>query len=378
MPAGTIHAVAELYALCSELPAAGKAPDWVELIPRGPRLTGRDGRQFQLDDPQTVVNAFRRRLPFDCCHSTHFPGVAAPAVGWIEQLEVREGAVWGRVAWTPRGRSHLENHEYRFVSPVLHIDPTGDDVPTVTALASAALTNNPNLDLAALNHAQAEAATSAPPGARNRGASTMNAELLKRLGLGPDATEAQIIEAVDALLSSRAAAEATATTAATQLETTSAELNSVREALNSARAEVPTLTTHVPRADFDALRAELNTFIERDRARERAAFELALNSLLDEACSTKKMAPASRSHHERMIRAMCSADGVDAGLKAAREFFHASPVVVPEQSLDGAHALNQALDELTPDEREAQRITGVSARAMLEAKRRLAASTIDG
>lgn len=369
--------MAELYALCSELPTAGRAPDWVELIPRGPRLTGRDGRQFDLPDPNVVVNAFKRRLPFDTCHATHFPGIAAPAVGWIEQLEVREGAVWGRVAWTPRGRSHLENHEYRFVSPVLQIDPT-EDVPRVVALASAGLTNNPNLDLQALNHVQHGEAAGVPHRAQRNEGDRMNPELLKRLGLREDATDAQILEAIDALLTGKVTAETSAVETGTQLEATKAELNSVREALNAAQAQVPTLSTHVPRADFDALRTELNSFIERDRAREKAAFDLALNSLLDEACATKKMAPASRAHHERMIRAMCSADGNDAGLRAAREFFHAAPVVVPEQSLEGAHALNQALDELTPDEREAQRITGVSAKSMIEAKRRLAAAAIDG
>ena len=38
-------------------------------------------------------------------------------------MEVREGAVWGRVDWTPRGRRSVGSREYRFFSPEITFDP---------------------------------------------------------------------------------------------------------------------------------------------------------------------------------------------------------------------------------------------------------------
>jgi phage I-like protein len=373
MPAHTLFRV-QGFALCSELVEApqGSAPEWVQLVPPGPRLQGRDGRTFALPDPQTVVDAFTRRIPFDCCHSTHYPGSAAPAVGWIEGVEVRDGgSIWGRVAWNARGKAHLEQREYSFVSPVLRIAPNAadQDAPLVTGLLSCALTNNPNLDLAALNHAQAELVP-APPAPQPTKGATMPKELLELLGLTEAATEAEITAALTALKAR--ADQAGSGDAATAAVT--AELNAARAEVASLQQTQPTHATHVPRADFDALRTELNAFMDRDRARETAAFDAQLNAILDDACKTQRMVPASRSHHERMFRALCQAEGHSKGLIAAREFFAASPPLVPPVDLSDARAANAAEAELTPEDREAIQKSGVSLQSFVQAKRQQASA----
>ena len=77
------------------------------LMPGG-ELNARDGRRWRLDDAQAVVAETRRvagaaDLVFDYNHQTDHSkknGQSAPAAGWIKALEVRAGAIWGRVDWT--------------------------------------------------------------------------------------------------------------------------------------------------------------------------------------------------------------------------------------------------------------------------------------
>ena len=111
--------------------AAASAPEWIELLPAGV-FYGRDGRgPFRLDDPGAVIASttamqMAAGIPIDYDHATDFgapAGRPAPAAGWIRELEVRGGAVWGRVEWTARAASSIVAREYRYVSPVFQFDP---------------------------------------------------------------------------------------------------------------------------------------------------------------------------------------------------------------------------------------------------------------
>ena len=89
-------------------------------------------------------------LPIDYDHATDFAAPAgrpAPAAGWIREIEVREGALWGHVEWTSHGASAVVTHEYRYISPVFEYSENGE----VQRLLRAALTNNPNLYLTAIS-----------------------------------------------------------------------------------------------------------------------------------------------------------------------------------------------------------------------------------
>jgi hypothetical protein len=107
------------------------APLWIELLPAGV-FYGRDGRgPFRLDDPHAVIESTRALqmsagLPIDYDHATDFgapEGRPAPAAGWIRELRVRAGALWGRVEWTARAADSIVAREYRYVSPVFQFDP---------------------------------------------------------------------------------------------------------------------------------------------------------------------------------------------------------------------------------------------------------------
>lgn len=138
---------------------AGDVPDWIELIPAG-KFAGRDGRGPYLNDkPEQVIAAFKAGkidMPIDYDHQLVFTrenGRGAPAAAWVKELEIRGGAIWGRVEWTAAARERILAKEYRFISPVFqHERSTG----RVIALANAGLVNDPNLHLTALASRQAD------------------------------------------------------------------------------------------------------------------------------------------------------------------------------------------------------------------------------
>lgn len=133
-----------------ELDAA--VPEWVELIPAG-EFSGRDGRGPYRLNAAAVQLAFANwgmPLVIDYEHQAfNAPknGQPAPAAGWVTSLDVRDGALWGRVEWTAQAAAWIGTRAYRYLSPVFDFDKSG----TVVRVLGAGLTNNPNLYLTALN-----------------------------------------------------------------------------------------------------------------------------------------------------------------------------------------------------------------------------------
>ena len=249
------------------------APEWIELLPAGV-FYGRDGRgPFRLDDPAAVIAStialqMNAGLPIDYDHATDFgapEGRPAPAAGWIRELEVRGGAVWGRVEWTARAANSIVAREYRYVSPVFQFDPKDG---SVTRLLRAGLTNNPNLHLTAIAASRTAAAD-----ARDLPMEFPTQELRELLNLGGDATVAEVVARVREL---RAASDASAPAA-------------------GAHAHDP--AHYVAIAEFERALTELNA-LKAERARERAAHTV------EEAIRAGKIAPAQRE----WAIAYCAAD----------------------------------------------------------------------
>ena len=190
LPAG-----ADLALCFMALPA--EVPEWIELIPAA-AVAGADGRAWTNDTPDAFVamSAQLKRIPAGWCidfdHQLQLAagvdkvGGTAPAAGWITELQVRSGAIWGRVEWTDIGGEAVSKKRYRGISPVFAFDK---NTKRVLGLVSAALTNNPNLNLVALNAAR----TPAPQ------ENSMN-WIAKLLGLKDDATEDEIKTALNAFL----------------------------------------------------------------------------------------------------------------------------------------------------------------------------------
>lgn len=265
---------------------AGTAPEWIELIPAGFDVQGRDGRAWINPDPQGVVTATAadtHPLPLDWEHATENrapQGLDAPAAGWIEETAVREGgAIWGRVDWTLRGRTMVEAREYRFISPVFAYDKvTG----VIRRLVSAALTNTPNLVLTALNREGATDITR-----EQEKPLSIATQLAAVLGLSAGATDDQIV-------------------------------NAVTEAKAANRSV--DLSSYAPRADLDAAVNRANTAEAALKAKTDEDHAKAIDTALAAAQDAGKIIPASVDDY----RAMCTAEG---GLERFNNLVKTMPVI---------------------------------------------------
>jgi phage I-like protein len=316
----------------TEMPA-GQAPEWVELIPAGPEVRGIDGRAwaFGPDDAARVVAAYNRRgLPvqIDWEHATEHrapKGLEAPAAGWITGLEIRGGAVWGRVEWTPRAANQIATREYRYLSPVFYHTQS---VPShVAELVSAGLTNHPNLRLKALN------AQAAEPEDEMK----LPKALCALLGVAEDATEEQINQQAGAVQAALDKAKNTpevpaGVAAALDLPAGSTADQAAAKAQALAKAanqqQPGGLDKYVPRTDLDHALTRAANAEERLRTIEAARREADIEAAVTQAIAGGKIAPASQGYY----RAMCAAEG---GLEEFKKFMATAPQVIKDPELPG-------------------------------------------
>jgi phage I-like protein len=298
----------------------GKAPDWVELIPAGPVVTGRDGRTWLFDDASQalVQSSFTERaidLPLDWEHATQLRapvGQEAPAGAWIKALEIRDGALWGRVDWTPRAAMQVEAREYRFTSPVFDFDP---DTRRIARLVSAGLTNKPNFLMTALNQENPEHTVKLSPA------------FLALLGLPDTATEDQAIAA------------------ATSLKATA-------QAANTEQRH--NLEQFMPRADYNAVLERATNAEQALATHKKAEHNKEVDALITAATQAGKITPATVDYH----RAACQDES---GLARFKAFVEAAPVVAAASSL-GEQKPNQAHSTaLNAEEQQVAALMGMSA-----------------
>lgn len=124
-------------------------------------------------------------LVVDYEHQT-LTGEQAPAAGWVKELICDGGGIKARVEWTPTAAQYLSNKEYRYLSPVVNVRKKDGKA---IGLHSLALTNTP-----AIEHMAAIVNSSTIKEDTN----TMDImqQIAQLLGLGEDASEDQIIEAI--------------------------------------------------------------------------------------------------------------------------------------------------------------------------------------
>lgn len=295
----TPHNRATSTALCFELSA--DVPEWVEVLPPGPTIVGRDGRTWTYDAAQ-VLDLTRDHsqgadLPFDYLHATELKapnGEEAPAAGWAREYRINErGAIEARVEWTAKGSNSIASREYRYLSPVFIYDDAG----RIHRFSSFGLTNKPNLTIKALN-SELPPNLETPP--------MLTAAIRAALGLPEDATEEQAVAAIKALKE------------AEQL------------ALNSEKA--PSLDKYVPRADYNSALQRAQNAEQQLQQRDQATLATAINSEIEAALKAGKITPATKAYHV----AQCQQEG---GLERFREFVKSAPSVtdpvVPDAKKDG-------------------------------------------
>lgn len=287
-------------ALNVELPDDGSVPEWVQLVPAGPTIEGADGRSWQFSEAEAarVVEAFNarnRELPIDWEHASEKrapQGEEAPAAGWLRELAVQEGSLYGRVAWTERAAGQIRRREYRYLSPVFLFTPQDR---RVVRLTSAGLTNQPNFALRALNR-------EATDDDAEEDAPVKWKQLMQKLGLSEDASEDDALEAVDGLL------------------------NKLQSAQNSEAQ--PSLDKFVPRGDYDAAVTRATNAEQKLAEKERSEHEQAIEAAVNQALEAGQITPATAEYH----KAQCRTEG---GLERFKEFIKTAPAVTAPSGLDG-------------------------------------------
>lgn len=196
----TTSVLTSAHAIALSAAADGTLPDWLHLLPTTP-FRGRDGRGPYQGDLAAVAAATSLPIPIDEAHATDMPWMGSPrAVGWIEELQVRDDGLWGRVSWNDAGAALVIGKAYRFLSPVFQ----HDQALNLIQLERAGLVNNPNLLLTALNSREQPDLTGTtpnPPPPKDPPAITAamsaNIEALRTLaGVGADADLTAVVTAL--------------------------------------------------------------------------------------------------------------------------------------------------------------------------------------
>lgn len=274
-------------------PGTGLVPEWVKLLPAGP-VIGRDGRSWDNSKPTGIVLNFQklgRDLPVDIEHSSELKapqGEPAPAVGWIRELMVENGEIWGRAEWNSEGKTLVGERAYRYLSPVIIYEPSSGKIAGVVSVG---LTNQPNLMLPALNQQQGGDAPKEE---------AMLKKILAALALADTATEEEAMAKIKELK------------------------GEVSKAAN--RAENPSLEKFVPRGDYDAALGRATNAEGQLAAIKTEQLETAVNSAIDQALKEGKITPATADYH----RAQCRQEG---GLERFTAYCTAAPVIGGDSGL---------------------------------------------
>jgi phage I-like protein len=271
-----------------------KAPELIQIFPKGPDLETIDGRKFKLSDPAAFVdrfNAASRSILVDYDHMSAFDpvdGGSSKAAGWIKRLEIRNGEVWAVVEWTVTAAAAIEASEYLYISPeFLAHKVTGE----VTGLNAAALVNRPAFQMTAL--ARSKATTT-------NGDTTMLKAIAEALGLPADATEATILAAI-----------------AKQKSDHATEL---------ASARTPKPEQFMPRADYDAVLARAETAETKLSAQAAEARSKEVDAVIASAISAGKIAPASKEHYVALA-------ATEAGFDQIKKLVETLPPVIENPSV---------------------------------------------
>lgn len=165
----------------------------VNLLPLGKVKSQKGDFVVDQESFERIKNTFEERgidIVIDYEHQT-LEDVQAPAGGWIKDLFIRDGAIAAKVEWTPKAQEYIKNKEYKYLSPVVLVRKSDQKA---VILHSVALTNTPAIDgmFAIVNSINLDDF--------EEGGKDM--DLLKKLaallGLPEDATEEQVMQAIQA------------------------------------------------------------------------------------------------------------------------------------------------------------------------------------
>jgi len=203
--------LAVALAACSFVLGAPAADNtiWVQVTPAGHFLPA-DGREIKVPSwhinqavATKVIERFHARKNkrvVDYEHQTLLKeenGQPAPAAGWYQALEWREGeGLFAQVQLTARAAQYIANGEYQYFSPVFLYHPTTGDVLDVQM---GALTNAPAIDgMQELSLRAAASFGCFDDSSEENPVNPLLLALIAALGLAENTTEEQAVAALSA------------------------------------------------------------------------------------------------------------------------------------------------------------------------------------
>jgi hypothetical protein len=136
----------------------------IHILPAGPHVAARDGREFTVSNPARVIAQTELPLHADRDHEAEREGGSTAATGWVVSLGVdagygsRAAGIWGVLEPTPDGLADIKARRFRYISPVLALDSESRDVLSILAVS---FTNRPALVLQGIDRDQFSLRTSA-------------------------------------------------------------------------------------------------------------------------------------------------------------------------------------------------------------------------
>ena len=123
--------------------------DWIQVVPLGSFMYGDREIVITAKSLQEIVDNFPQNhsIVVDFEHQTvnsEYNGDPAPAMGWIDKLEVRGSGLFAHIEkWTEDGITFIKRDEYRYFSPVLQFKQNEQKEMVDGELTSVAMTNMP-------------------------------------------------------------------------------------------------------------------------------------------------------------------------------------------------------------------------------------------
>lgn len=312
----------------------GGAPEIISVLPLGHVKSAKgefdvDGESFAAMKAQIAQRGVD--LVVDYEHQT-LTGEQAPAAGWVKELFLDDGQIKARVEWTDRAKAYLENREYRYLSPVITVRKADSKA---MGLHSIALTNTP-----AIEHMEAIVnSLNFEEGGHN----TMN-EFMKKLaallGLGEDATEEQVAEALKACVEENKSLKESAAEAGKQQQPPEDD----KVVANKEVCELLGLKAGAATADVAAAIMALKSgniggvnLVEQVESLKAKLADRDAEEAVEMALKAGKITPAQRDWAKGY--ALKSLDDF-------RDFAEKAPQVVPMGSVGGSEPLALKADEV--------------------------------
>ena len=309
----------------------GGAPEIISVLPLGHVKSAKgefdvDGESFAAMKAQIAQRGVD--LVVDYEHQT-LTGEQAPAAGWVKELFLDDGQIKARVEWTDRAKAYLSNREYRYLSPVITVRKADNKA---MGLHSIALTNTP-----AIEHMEAIVNSLNFEGGQN----TMDfmKELAKLLGLGEDATEEQVKEALKVCLEENKSLKESAAEAAKQQPPEDDKVVANKEVCELLGLKAGAATADVAAAIMALKSGNIGgvNLVEQVKSLEAKLADRDAEEAVEMALKAGKITPAQREWAKGYALK---------NLEDFRGFVEKAPQVVPMGDVGGSESLALKRDEV--------------------------------